>query len=411
MSTQHQAGSTPKARSQKILGRLAAGVKPTSPGDLQRSTSDGRLVRAVRTGVNPLYGSNISVSSVQSAPSNMSLPRNGQVSSATTGSATSSNAGTPARQMSITSTTSDSRQRSSRRVGSGGGSSVQQRRGKASTSGRRGSQKNEVSTSAMQSSSRSRQKGKRGPGKAAVAQGSGGREGSETGKSSVKRASSKSSRVASGREPAPLVPALLAPVPPPPPKRRTKKSLDKGDIEAGDGNTTDTSVLEDAPDKTVMEMVQAYLKKQDLQTRIALIGLLVVLGGGVFGAYGVIFYRAVIEGNTKFIVLLICFTVIIVWVVWKVSLKYVPFRDFRISSLALERCFFYLVVHVWVCKAPSFTLLYPFSIMFCPFHTLRDRSGVSRVVNLIDLKVPAVSRLPPLLPNNDCGLYFKTFSL
>ncbi|CAM9208523.1 unnamed protein product [Ectocarpus sp. 13 AM-2016] len=108
--------------------------------------------------------------------------------------------------------------------------------------------------------------------------------------------------------PAPLVPALLAPVPPPPAKRRAA-----ADIEAGEAE----EVLEDAPDKTLMEMLQTYLKKQDLYTRIVLVVVLLVLAGGVLGAYVVMFWYAVSEKNIRYTVLVSVFSVVLLWVLWK----------------------------------------------------------------------------------------------
>lgn len=112
--------------------------------------------------------------------------------------------------------------------------------------------------------------------------------------------------------PAPLVPALLAPVPPPPPKR---KGARVGDIETG-GEAT---VLEDAPHKTLMEMFQSYLKKQDLYTRIMLVVVLLVLAGGVLGAYVVMLVYAIQDQSVKYITLCVAFTLFLGWVLWKVS--------------------------------------------------------------------------------------------
>lgn len=114
--------------------------------------------------------------------------------------------------------------------------------------------------------------------------------------------------------PAPLVPALLAPVPPPPSKRKSAV-----DVETGEG---DGEVLEDAPDKTLMEMLQTYLKKQDLYTRMVLVVVLLVLAGGALGAYVVMLWYAIDEQNTKYIVLVSVFSVVLFWVLWKVSRLY-----------------------------------------------------------------------------------------
>ena len=111
--------------------------------------------------------------------------------------------------------------------------------------------------------------------------------------------------------PAPLVPALLAPVPPPPSKRKGAV-----DVETGEGVG---EVLEDAPDKTIMEMLQTYLKKQDLYTRIVLVVVLLVLAGGAMGAYVVMLWYAISGKNTKYIVLVSVFSVVLFWVLWKVS--------------------------------------------------------------------------------------------
>lgn len=112
--------------------------------------------------------------------------------------------------------------------------------------------------------------------------------------------------------PAPLVPALLAPVAPPPSKRKGAV-----DVETGEGVG---EVLEDAPDKTIMEMLQTYLKKQDLYTRIVLVVLLLVLAGGAMGAYVVMLWYAISDNNTKYIVLVSVFSVVLFWVLWKVRI-------------------------------------------------------------------------------------------
>lgn len=111
--------------------------------------------------------------------------------------------------------------------------------------------------------------------------------------------------------PAPLVPALLAPVPPPPSKRKAAQ-----DLETGEGGVGE--VLEDAPDKTIMEMLQTYLKKQDLYTRMVLVVVLLVLAGGALGAYVVMLWYAISKQNTKYIVLVSVFSVVLLWVLWKV---------------------------------------------------------------------------------------------
>lgn len=116
--------------------------------------------------------------------------------------------------------------------------------------------------------------------------------------------------------PAPLVPALLAPVPPPPPKRRSVT-----DIETGDGGQS-VSVgeeLGDAPDKTLMEMLQTYLKKQDLYTRMVLVVLLLVLAGGVLGAYALMVWYAIDRKEPKYIVVVSLISVVFGWVLWRVS--------------------------------------------------------------------------------------------
>lgn len=77
--------------------------------------------------------------------------------------------------------------------------------------------------------------------------------------------------------------------------------------------------MEDAPDKTVMEVLQKYLKKQDVYTRIVLVVILLLLAGGVLGAYGAMLTLAIQGRNTKYIVLASLFSVILFWVLWKVS--------------------------------------------------------------------------------------------
>ncbi len=117
--------------------------------------------------------------------------------------------------------------------------------------------------------------------------------------------------------PAPLVPALLAPVPPPPSKRKSATDIETGEV---------GSVLEDAPDKTLMEMLQTYLKKQDLYTRMVLVVVLLVLAGGAMGAYAVMLYYAISGKNTKYIVLVAVFSFILFWVLWKVRILAGRFR-------------------------------------------------------------------------------------
>lgn len=109
--------------------------------------------------------------------------------------------------------------------------------------------------------------------------------------------------------PAPLVPALLAPVPPPPSKRKSATDIETGEV---------GSVLEDAPDKTIMEMLQTYLKKQDLYTRIVLVVVLLVLAGGVMGAYAVMLWYAISRQNIRYIVVVTVFSLVLFWVLWKV---------------------------------------------------------------------------------------------
>lgn len=82
-------------------------------------------------------------------------------------------------------------------------------------------------------------------------------------------------------------------------------------------------MLEQAPDKTIMEMLQSYLKKQDLSTRISLIVVLLVLSGGALGAYGVILYFAIEEQQTRYIVMVTLVTLVLCWVLWKVRLFFV----------------------------------------------------------------------------------------
>lgn len=108
--------------------------------------------------------------------------------------------------------------------------------------------------------------------------------------------------------PAPLVPALLAPVPPPPAKRKST------DIETGEVG----EVLEDAPDKTLMEMLQTYLKKQDPYTRILMVVVLLLLAGGALGAYVLILWYAISKQNPRYIALVSIISLILFWVLWKV---------------------------------------------------------------------------------------------
>lgn len=194
------------------------------------------------------------------------------------------------------------------------------------TAARGGSPQSTVTTSTMQSSTSSR------PDRQAASAGANNKKGLGTSKpSSIKGSSSKESsdsesmshprkgaRVAghepSNEGPPTLVPALMAPVPPPPRKRKLRRSAD---IETG--HAEEASVMEDAPDKTIMEMMQTYFKKQDLYTRISLIVLLLVLAGGVFGAYVVLLVYAIRDHNVKYIVLISVFSVVFFWVLWKVG--------------------------------------------------------------------------------------------
>lgn len=77
--------------------------------------------------------------------------------------------------------------------------------------------------------------------------------------------------------------------------------------------------MQDAPDKTLMEMLQTYLKKQNLYTRIVFIVVLLLLAGGVLGAYVIMVLYAVREKSVKYIVLVSVFTCFFLWVIWKVS--------------------------------------------------------------------------------------------
>lgn len=110
-----------------------------------------------------------------------------------------------------------------------------------------------------------------------------------------------------------LVPATVAPVPPPPRKRKLQSGAD---VENGGAQP---QVLEDAPDKTLMEMLQSYLNNQDVYTRLTLIFVLMVLAGGVFGAYGVLVVYAVRDQKPKYIVLCCGVTLVFLWVLYKVS--------------------------------------------------------------------------------------------
>lgn len=77
-------------------------------------------------------------------------------------------------------------------------------------------------------------------------------------------------------------------------------------------------MLEDAPDKTVMEMLQTYLKKQDLYTRVVLVVILLLLAGGALGAYAVMLMFAIRNHNTRYIVICSVFSLVLFWVLWKV---------------------------------------------------------------------------------------------
>lgn len=111
-----------------------------------------------------------------------------------------------------------------------------------------------------------------------------------------------------------LVPAILAPIPPPPRKRKLRTTED---IE--DGQRTGEEVMQEAPNKTLMEMLQSYLDSKDMHTRVLLVLLLFVLAGGVFGAYGVLLMYAIRDHKPQYIALCIVFTLALLWVLWKVS--------------------------------------------------------------------------------------------
>ena len=71
--------------------------------------------------------------------------------------------------------------------------------------------------------------------------------------------------------------------------------------------------MEDAPDKTLKEMLQAYLKKQDVYTRIVFVVLfLLVLAGGVLGAY-------VIMQAIAYVILSVVLCLGLLWVIFKVG--------------------------------------------------------------------------------------------
>ena len=71
--------------------------------------------------------------------------------------------------------------------------------------------------------------------------------------------------------------------------------------------------MEDAPDKTLKEMLQAYLKKQDAYTRIVFVVLfLLVLAGGVLGAY-------VIMQAIAYVILSVVLCLGLLWVIFKVG--------------------------------------------------------------------------------------------
>ena len=77
--------------------------------------------------------------------------------------------------------------------------------------------------------------------------------------------------------------------------------------------------MENAPDKTLMEMLQSYLKKQDVYTRIVFVVLLLVLAGGVLGAYVIMLVYAIGKQDVKYIILSIVFSLVILWVLYKVG--------------------------------------------------------------------------------------------
>lgn len=133
--------------------------------------------------------------------------------------------------------------------------------------------------------------------------------------SATKTCSSRQENSAKGSGPA-LVPAHLAPVPPPPPKRKRARKP-SGDVETGDA-ASEPTVLEDAPDKTAMEMLQSYLKKQDIYTRIVFVVLLLVLAGGALGAYVIMLVYAIRRQDVKYIVLSVVFSIVLFWVIYKV---------------------------------------------------------------------------------------------
>lgn len=183
--------------------------------------------------------------------------------------------------------------------------------------------------------------------------------------------------------PAPLVPALLAPVPPPPSKRKGAV-----DVETGEGVG---EVLEDAPDKTIMEMLQTYLKKQDLYTRIVLVVLLLVLAGGAMGAYVVMLWYAISGQNIKYIVLVSVFSVVLFWVLWKVREDSCIFFFLQMKAVyytvlsAFEQryqCYMYLwknnTSHQTSCVLPAAQ----------PVHVLQTgRSRASRVKSIVSLSI------------------------
>lgn len=135
----------------------------------------------------------------------------------------------------------------------------------------------------------------------------------------VREAKTRSSRQENSAKeagPTPLVPAHLAPVPPPPPKRKRARKP-SGDVETGDA-ASEPTVLEEAPDKTAMEMLQSYLKKQDIYTRIVFVVLLLVLAGGALGAYVIMLVYAIQEQDVKYIVLSVVLSIVLFWVIYKV---------------------------------------------------------------------------------------------
>lgn len=304
MSPQHRRSKTLPNSSLPAPGAGLIGTHARRGND--RLGSRGANSPQLQCGVNPLYGSNITAAYALSQ-------KEGHTRDNKTKQQHDQGLGTPAARPRGFEASNNA---AAMRTSSGGSRGVSNRVERSRTSPARvGSPQSTLATRTTRSSSSSRPGRRTGTASAALQ--------SSKGWSTAGGGSAKGTKAVSQREmgagPAQLVPAILAPVPPPPPKRKVVKERppSTGDVETGD--PSEASVLEDAPDKTAMEILQTYLKKQDLSTRIALIVLLLVLAGGVFGAYVVMILKAVQDQNAKYIALCTTFTLVLLWVLWKVS--------------------------------------------------------------------------------------------